>query len=145
MYVIGIGNVTECNSSYIFLNTEGKQESIKATKERIEAVFYQSDEVCKAYWRANDDLKKEFEKRREMVEERYHFITDEEVQERYREGGYKNGIWLEVEQKVNNEECTRQYSAVYGFYDAVKYLSDKWLEINKLRSEAKAALNTVKR
>lgn len=145
MYVFGIGNVTACNSSYIFLNTEGKQESIKATKERLEAIFYQSDAVCKAYWRVQDDLKKEFEKRREKVEERYHFITDEEVQERYRAGGYKNGIGLEVEQKVNNEECTRQYSAVYGFYDAVKYLSDKWLEANKLRSEAKVALNTVKR
>lgn len=145
MYVIGIGNVIECNSSYIHLNTEGKQESIKATKERLEAIFYQTDEICKAYWRAKDDLKKEFEKRREKVEERYHFITDEDVQERYRAGGHKNGIWLDVEQKVNNEECTRQYSAVYGFYDAVKYLGDKWYEINRLREQAKTALNTVKR
>lgn len=140
MYVIGIGNVTGCNRSYIHLNNEGKQESIKATKERLEAVLYQSDEVCKSYFRAKDDLKKEFEKRRERVENKYHFITDEEVAEKDRESGYKRGLWLEVEQKVNNEECTRQYSAVYGFYDAVKYLSDKWYEISRLREQAKAAL-----
>lgn len=145
MYVFGIGNVTECNRSYIFLNNEGKQERKVSTAELLKSILAQAEENHRAYDKVKEELKVEFEKRREIVEGRYHFITDEEVQERYREGGHKGGIWLEVEQKVNNEECTRQYSAVYGFYDAVKYLSDKWMEAIKLRDQAKAALNTVKR
>ena len=140
MYVVGIGNVTGCNKAYIFLNDEGKQSSKKATEDLLVDVFTQAEADCRFYCRMGADLRKEFEKRRDKVEERYHFITDEEVQEKYRASGYRGGIGLEVDQKVNNEECTRQYAAVYGFYDAVKYANERWVEADKLKRQAGSAL-----
>jgi len=144
MYITGIGNVTECNHSFIHLNTEGKQERLKATLDLLRSIFTQAEEDSRFYYRVKEVLRAEFEQRREKVENRYHYITDDERKERYRAGGYKNGIGLEIEQQINNEECTRQFSAVYGFYDAVKFASDKWMEADKIKRQATAALNAMK-
>lgn len=144
MYITGIGNVTECNHSFIYLNTEGKQERLKATLDLLRSIFTQAEEDSRFYYRVKEVLRAEFEQRREKVEDRYHYITDDERKERYRAGGYKNGIGLEIEQQINNEECTRQFSAVYGFYDAVKFASDKWMEADKIKRQATAALNAMK-
>jgi Rps23 Pro-64 3,4-dihydroxylase Tpa1-like proline 4-hydroxylase len=144
MYVIGVGNVTECNKSYIHLNDEGKQSSIKATRELLEIIRDQAEAETEFYLKMRAILYEEFEKRRDAVQKKYHFISDEEVEEKNRQSGYKDGLFINIHKQVNNEECTRQYSSVYGFGDAWVFAGECWERVFRLKRQAEAALRSLR-
>jgi len=139
MYVSGVGNVTECNSSYIHLNNEGKQESKKATVELLRKVLNIASKDLEFYDRMQEELKALYERRKAEVERKYHWITDEMVKAAYQESS-KKGFELSVSKDSNNEECTRKFGEVFGIYEGVRFSSDRYWEARKLKVQAENAL-----
>lgn len=139
MYVFSLGNVTECNYNWIFLNDEGKQERIKADKERLKLILDTAGEDLRFYDRMGKVVTQLYERRKAKVEKKYHFITDEMVKAAYQESSDR-GFELSISKNSNNEECIRQYAAVHGLYDGVKLAQDRYWEARKLLEQAKNAL-----
>ena len=139
MDVFSLGNVTECNYNWIFLNDEGKQERIKADKERLKLILDTAGEDMRFYDRMGKVVTQLYERRKAEVEKKYHFITDEMVKAAYQESS-KRGFEVSISKNSNNEECIRQYSAVHGLYDGVKLAHERYWEARKLLEQAKNAL-----
>ena len=143
MMVSGMGNVTECNYLWIFLNNEGKQDRLKANRERLLDIFHTAIEDQSFYDRMGKVLTEEYERRKAQAEAKYHYITDEMVQEAYKED-HKKGFYLSLSKDSNNEECLRQFSYVFGLYDGAKLAHDRYWEAYKLARQAKDALGRDK-
>lgn len=94
MEVFSLGNVTECNYSWIFLNTEGKQERIKADKDRLKLIFDTAGEDMRFYERMGKVVTQFYERRKVEVEQKYHFITDEMVEAAYKESSDRGLSYL---------------------------------------------------
>lgn len=139
MQVLGLGNVTECNRSYIFLNDEGKQDRIKATQELLKAILDTAYADYQFYSRLCEVVTAEYEKRKAEVERRYQFITDEMVAEAL-EKDRKRGIELSWSKDSHNAECSRQYNKIFGLYEVVKMGMDRKWEANRLLAQAKNSL-----
>lgn len=143
MEVFSLGNVTECNYSWIFLNDEGKQERIKADKERLKLILDTAGEDMRFYDRMGKVVTQLYERRKAEVEKKYHFITDEMVKAAYQESSDR-GFELSISKDSNNEECVRQYSSVYGLYDVVRMAHERYWEARKLLGQVKNALKRYK-
>lgn len=139
MNVFSLGNVTECNYSWVFLNNEGKQDRIKADEGRLRLILDTAGEDLRFYDRMGKVLTQFYERRKAEVEKRYRYITDEMVQEAYKQS-YESGFGLSISQSSNNEEYIRQYAAVHGIYDGVKLAHDRYWEARKLLKQSKDAL-----
>lgn len=112
MLVLGIGNVTQCNKAYIFLDNEGKQDRIKTNKERLDAIYVKATENIVFYDRMANELTEIYEKKKAEAEKKYHYISDEEIQEASKQDRRK-GFELSLKKDSVNEE----YFA-YGEKDA---------------------------
>lgn len=141
MQVLGLGNVTECNYSYIFLNNEGKQ--IKATKDLLSAILKTSSTNTTFYERMYTELSAEYEKRKTEVDNKYRFITDEMVEDAYRRSRLE-GFELSLKKPSNNEECIRQFSKVSGIFDGARVALDKKWEAHKLLKQAENSIQKFK-
>mgnify|MGYP001037076504 FL=1 len=139
MEVFSLGNVTECNYGWIFLNTEGKQERIKADKDRLKLILDTAGEDMRFYERMGNVVTQFYERRKAEVEKKYHFITDEMVKAAYKESSDR-GFELSITKDSNNEECIRQYAAVHGLYGGASLAHDRYWEARKLLEQAKNAL-----
>lgn len=139
MQVLGIGNVTECNRSYVFLNNEGKQDRLKATEELLRLIMETASSSYSFYGRMYEEITAEYEKRNEEVKKKYHFITDEQIKEANAKDR-RLGFDLSVRKDSNNEECVRQFSRVHGFYDGARYAGDRKWEAKRLFEQSKNAL-----
>lgn len=141
MYVFGIGNVTGCNRSYIFLNDNGKQSSIASNRERLQDIRTQAAADEAFYGRFYKEVHAEYERQYEAVKAKYHYITDDDIAAVLAaEGNSKRWFDLTWKQESNNEECTRQFSRVFGIADVASYGSDMCRQAHKLRSQASSAL-----
>ena len=143
MEVFSLGNVTECNYGWIFLNTEGKQERIKADKDRLKLILDTAGEDMRFYERMGNVVTQFYERRKAEVEKKYHFITDEMVKAAYKESSDR-GFELSITKDSNNEECIRQYAAVHGLYGGARLAHDRYWEARKLLEQAKNALKQYK-
>ena len=143
MQVLGLGNVTECNYSYIFLNNEGKQDRIKATKDLLSAILKTSSTNTTFYERMYTELSAEYEKRKTEVYNKYRFITDEMVEDAYRRSRLE-GFELSLKKPSNNEECIRQFSKVAGIFDGARVALDRKWEAHKLLKQAETSMQKFK-
>lgn len=143
MYVLGIGNVVECNRLYIHLNNEGKQDRIKATEEKLREIQAKAAESVPFYERMYQELKDLHERRRDAVEEKYHFITDDDIKAAYEESN-KAGFDLSIRKDSNNEECIRQISSVYGIYEGARYALERKNAIYKIMKQAENAIRELR-
>lgn len=143
MYVFGIGNVTECNKSYIHLNNEGKQESKKANVELLRKVLITATQDLEFYNRMQEELKALYERRKAEADRKYHWITDDMVKAAYQESS-KKGFELSISQDINNEECVRRFGEVSGIYEGVKFANERYWEIRKIKIQAENALKECK-
>mgnify|MGYP000929347717 CR=1 FL=1 len=139
MKVAGLGNVTGCNKSWIHINNNGEQKRIKANEERLREILRVSVENEIFYGRMWNEVKELYEREKEKVERRYHFITDEMIEEAFKRS-HKEGLDLSWRKDSNNEECIRQYSGAFGIFTGAKYASDHRIEAHKLKEQAKGAL-----
>ena len=139
MYVLGIGNVTQCNSSYIHLNNEGRQERIKATVDKVQEVLRIASENVVFYKRMYDELYALYERIKTEVEAHNKYITDEDIAEA-RDSGNRNWLMMKWEQDSHNLDCTRKISNAFGTFNGCNYASDKEMEARKLKSQAEATL-----
>ena len=144
MYVFGIGNVTGCNHSYIFLNDNGKQSSIASNRERLQAIRTQAAADEAFYDRFYKEAHAEYECRMSEVKAKYHYITDDDIAAVLAaEGNSKRWFDLTWKQASNNEECHRQFNLVFGFADAANYALDMSHKAHKLRMQAENALKEM--
>lgn len=139
MYVDMIGNVTECNSSYIHLNNEGRQESIKATVEKLQDVLRVASENVVFYKRMYDEIYALYQKLTDEAVARNSYITDEDIAEA-RDSGNKDWLMMKWGQDSHNLESTRNRCEALGTYNGCKYASNREMEARKLKSQAEAAL-----
>lgn len=139
MQVVGIGNVTECNKHYIFLNNEGKQDRIKADKEKLEGILSTATENEKFYGRMWEEVSALHERRLEQVKRKYHYITDEMIKEAF-DRDHKEGLNLSWSKDSNNERYMEQINKAFGIYEGAKYASVCRWEAHKLKEQAKNAL-----
>lgn len=139
MQVLGIGNVTECNSSYIFLNNEGKQERIRATPELLSLIMDTASTDYAFYSRMWEVITTEYERLKAEAEKKYHFITDEMIAEAFKRGK-KEGLELSWSKDSHNAECSRQYNRIFGMYEGANIASNRRWEANKLLAQAKNSL-----
>jgi len=139
MFVIGIGNVTECNSSYIFLNNEGKQDRIKATEELLRVILDTASNDYAFYGRMWEVITTEYERLKAEAERKYHFITDEMIAEAFKRDR-KEGLELSWSKESHNAECSRQYNRIFGMYEGANLASNRRWEANKLLVQAKNSL-----
>lgn len=139
MEVFTIGNVTQCNKAYIFLNDDGRQRSIKATDEALQRIYKQANEDERFYTRMYNETQGLYEKKKEEFDKKYKYISDEAIQETYRQD-HDKGFRLKLEQPHNNEEWLRQWGRVSGIADAQFFAGDKMLTAHKLMMQAKNAL-----
>lgn len=142
MYVLGIGNVTACNKSYIFLNNEGKQQRIRTTKELLTTIINIAISDIAFYSRMRDVLMAEYEKRKAEVDKKYYFITDNMIKEAFTIS-HKKGVELSWSKDSNNEECIRQYSKVFGLYGGVDFANKLCTEAHKLLAQGRSSLNQI--
>lgn len=143
MLVLGIGNVTQCNEACVFLDNEGKQDRIKANKERLDAIYTRATENIVFYDRMAKELTDIYEKKKAEAEKKYQYISDEEVQEASKQDRRK-GFELSFRKDSVNEAYLRGWSKVFGLYDGVNYANDKKWEAYKLQKEAENALKQLK-
>lgn len=139
MLVLGIGNVTQCNNAYIFLDNEGKQERVRATPELLSLIRETAIEDYLFYGRMWEEITTEYEKRKAEVEKKYQFITDEMVEEAFKRGR-KDGLELSWSKDSHNEECSRQYNRVFGMYEGANLASDRKYKAYRLQIQAERAL-----
>lgn len=139
MKVAGLGNVTGCNKSWIHINNNGDQKSIKANEERLREILRVTAENEVFYGRMWDEIKGLYEREKEKVERQYHFITDEMIKEAFNRSR-KEGLDLSWRKDSNNEECIRQYSGASGIFIGARYASEHRIEAHKLKEQAKGAL-----
>ena len=139
MEVVGLGNVTGCNKSWIHINNNGEQKSIKANEERLREILRVAAENEVFYGRMWDEIKELYEREKEKVERRYHFITDEMIKEAFNRS-QKEGLDLSWRKDSNNEECIRKYSGAFGIFTGARYASERGIEAHKLKEQAKGAL-----
>lgn len=139
MYVVGIGNVTQCNFSWIFTNDGGAQDRIAASEERLKDILRQATEDENFYERMRKEIRAEYERRAEEVKEKYKFITDDDVKAAYG-AGRAEGWGLSIKKNSHNEECTRQRAYVYGLHDGVVMAEERRNEAHKLKIQAASAL-----
>ena len=139
MWVAGIGNVTECNSSYIFLNNEGKQERIRSTEELLRAILDTASTDYAFYGRMWEVITVEYERLKAEAEKKYRFITNEMVAEAFKRDR-KEGLELSWSKDSHNAECSRQYNRIFGMYEGVNLASNRRWEANKLLAQAKTSL-----
>lgn len=144
MYVIGIGNVTECNRLYIHLNNDGKQERIAANVERLEAIRVKAVEDLAFYERLWQECHTQYEKRKAEADKKYHYITDDDIEAEFKANG-RSEKWFNMGlmKNSNNEECIRQFSRVFGWSDACSYALDHKMEAYKLCKQAEGVLGEV--
>ena len=140
MQVLGLGNVTGCNRSYVFINNGGKQDSIRSTPDLLSTIRDTASRDYVFYTRMWEVLTDEYEKRKAEVHKLYHFITDDMVGEAFIRD-YKEGLSLSCRKESNNEECIRQFSRLYGLYDGANLASDKRWEARKIYIQADNSLN----
>ena len=126
MYVEGIGDVTGCNSKNIFVNGGG---IVPATVSTLQHIYDTAAGECSFYRRLHD--------------EKYHYISDEDIQEA-REVG-KNWLYLQWKKDGNNAECSRQYYRMYGLSDVSIYALEQKIAVTKIFYAAKSALEAAKR
>lgn len=142
MYFTGIGNVTECNSSCIHLNNEGRQESIKATMEKLQEILKVSSENVGFYSRMYDEIYALYEKLKTEAEAHYKYITDEQIEEA-RKKGDSNWWHLSLVKDSHNEDCIRNISDAFGTYNGCKYASDREMEARKIKAQAENAIKEL--
>lgn len=144
MYVFGIGNVTGCNRSYIFLDDNGKQSSIASNRERLQAIRTQAAADEAFYDRFYKEVHAEYERQYEAVKAKYHYITDDDIAAVLAsEGNSKRWFDLTYKKQSNNEECNRQFNRVFGWADASKHAGDLWFASHKIRMQAENALKEM--
>ena len=144
MSVFGIGNVTGCNRSYIFLNDDGKQSSIASNRERLQDIRTQAAADEAFYDRFYKEVRAEYERQYEAVKAKYHYITDDDIAAVLAaEGNSKRWFDLTYKKQSNNEECHRQFNLVFGFADAANYAWDMSHKTHKLRMQAENALKEM--
>ena len=137
MQVFGIGNVTDCNSSWIHLNDEDLGEHrVKATVELLTQVYTTATDNYALYRRMYELLKAEADKRVAEVKRRYQYISEEDIKN-------SNSIFKEIDMKLHNERCNEAYNKVYGFRDAVSWVNDQIWDSYKYQTRAKNALNAI--
>ena len=141
MYIFGIGNVSECNSSYIHLNDEGKQSRIKATPEDLSKILKQAAEDYAFYNRLYTEIHELYERRYSEVKKRYKYITEEDIEALRKAGG--DWLGLSWRKDSNNEECTRQYNRVFGLSDICSWALEQREAARKLNAQAKEALQSL--
>jgi len=139
MRVLGVGNVTSCNKAWIFLNDDGVQDRIVATENLLQEILHTANADFLFYGRMWLEISEEYEKRKVDVESRYHFISDEMVEEAYKRGR-KEGFHLSLRKDSVNEECVRQYGRLHGFFSGASYALDKKEEAHRLAVQADNAL-----
>jgi len=137
--VLGIGNVTECNRSYIFLNNDGKQDRIRATPELLRLIRDTASTDQAFYDRMCKEITTAYEKRKVEVKKKYHFITDDMVKEAFLRD-HKEGLSLSCLKDTNNEECTRQYGMLFGLYEGANIAMERRWEARKLLAQAEDGL-----
>lgn len=139
MYVIGIGEVTQCNKNWIFTNEDGAQDRIAASAERLQAILQQAVEDETFYSRMWNELHAEYERRLEAVRAKYKYITDDDVKAAY-ERSDKDGWLLSIQKDSHNRECADRHAAVFGLYDGVTLAAERQAAARKLRMQARDAL-----
>lgn len=143
MNILGLGNVTEVNSAYIFVNEEGKQDRLNSTKELLTEVLSTAKENIRFYERMMEEVKAEYEKKKAYVEKHYHYITDEDL-ERIKETGDKQAYFMaHISQESNNRYCSREYSQVFGFFEGFNYAMERKYEAIKIQAQAEEALKRL--
>lgn len=142
MNVHGIGNVTECNISYIHLNNGGKQESIKATEEKLRKIYNICAENVKFYSRMHDELYVLYNKLKDEANAHYKYITEDQIEEA-RKRGDSNWWHLSLVKDSHNLECTRKISEAFGTFNGCTYATDAELEARKIRVQAEVALREL--
>ena len=140
MYVEGIGDITGCNSKNIFVNGGG---IVPATVSTLQHIYDTAAGECSFYRRLHDEIFEMYQKRYKEVTEKYHYISDEDIQEA-REAG-KNWLYLQWEKDGNNAECSRQYYRMYGLSDVSIYALEQKVAVTKIFYAAKSALEAARR
>ena len=139
MQVVGIGNVTECNRSYIHLNDEGKQRSITATSNLLKIIKETASVDTEFYTRMREVLYDEYENRRAEVVQHYHCITDDMIKEAYARS-YMEGSSLSCLKDTTNREFERQWGILSGIMDMAILAMDRKHEARRLLRQAEGSL-----
>lgn len=137
--VAGIGNVTSCNRSYIFLNDEGRQSSLKSNEKRLEIIREVALRDYEFFSRMYEELQENYDKRKAVVESRYHFISEDMVKEAFNKDR-KEGLRLSWEKDSNNEECIRQYGKLSGISEIAGEINDKKWNAYRVYKQAESSL-----
>lgn len=139
MQVLGIGNVTSCNKSWIFLNDDGKQSSLKSNRERLEIIREVALRDYEFYSRMYEELQAIYDKQNSIVTSRYHFISDEMVKEAFKKDR-KEGLRLSWDKESNNEECIRQYGKLSGISEVKEVIHNKKWDAYRIYKQAEGSL-----
>ena len=142
MQVLSIGNVVQCNSSYIFINNEGKQDRIRATVYFLMIIRDTASNNYKFYNRMREELDTAYNNKKAEVENGYKYITDEMVKEAFRESTRK-GVDLSLSKDSNNEEVLRQYGKLSGIAELIEFASANGWEAYHLMRQADIAIESL--
>lgn len=143
MLVSGFGDVTECNSSYVFLCDGDKQGRIKANKEILEAIYVTATENIVFYDRMAREILEVYERKKAEAEKKYQYISDEDVQEASK-ADRRKGFELSIKKDSVNEEYVRGWANVFGLYGGVNYANNKKWEAYKLQKQSENSLKQLK-
>lgn len=139
MLVAGIGNVTQVTNNYVFTREGDKQDRIRVSIDTLKDIHNIASANENFYERMWDELYSRYEKFKEEVERKYHFISDDDVKDAY-EMGRKEGFMISLIQPSNNDEYLRQNSYVHGLFMGVQYAHDNREEAYKIRVQTEYAL-----
>lgn len=139
MQVLGIGNVIECNRSYIHLNNEGKEDRIRSTPEILSAIRDTASMNYAFYRRMAEEIRTVYTKRSTEVKKRYYFITDEMVKEAFLRD-HSEGLSLSWSKDLNNEIFIREYGKLAGLQEGAEFASNRSCEAHKLLVQAENSL-----
>lgn len=139
MQVLGIGNVTGCNKSWIFLNDEGKQSSLKSNVERLKIIKEVAIRDYEFYNRMYEELQLIYGKSKDTIYSRYHFITEDMVKEAFKKDR-KEGLRLSWDKESNNEECVRQYGKLSGISETKEIIHNRKWEAYRILKQAEGVL-----
>ena len=135
MQVLNIGNVVSCNHRCIFINNTGTPEAIPATIELLTRIKDTASNNCTFYKRMYEELVEEYEMRKVEAQKKYHYISNEMVQDAYRRSALE-GISLKCHQNTNNEEYVRQYGILWGIFEGATFAGKRNREFTVLRNQA---------
>lgn len=146
MYVHTVGDVAECNRSFIFLKMEDSEElnRIHTTAARLRLILKQAREDAAFYERMYREVKNLYDLRSKEVDQKWQYITDEQIAE-VRAKDEMDGWMLGLSKDSHNVDCVRERSKLSGIFEAASYAMEREREAVRIGKQAEGALHETYR